>query len=332
MLDNFFESHFSKLDPFFNQAFILSRSYFSNIIYFSIPGLVHFDTKFYSAIERYRFPSISITGRWCGLNCEHCNGKILENMIPATNPEDLLAVCKKIKMKGGKGCLISGGSSKKGEVPLKDFIPTIKQIKNRLGLDVVVHTGIINPELAEALADAKIDAAMIDIIGSNKTIQKVYHPNITVDDFDQSLTLLEENRIPTVPHIVVGIHYGKLKGEKKALEIISKHNPAALVIVALTPLDKTPMEKITPPSPTDISRVILASRFLMPKKKIVLGCIRPGGKHKSETDILAIKAGVNGIAYPSEEGYNYAKNIGLDIRFSEECCSLIYREKMLQNN
>ena len=67
-------------------------------------------------------------------------------------------------------------------------------------------------------------------------------------------------------------------------------------------------------------------------KGIVLGCIRPGGKHKSETDILAIKAGVNGIAYPSEEGYNYAKNIGLNIRFSEECCSLIYREKMFQNN
>jgi uncharacterized radical SAM superfamily protein len=41
---------------------------------------------------------------------------------------------------------------------------------------------------------------------------------------------------------------------------------------------------------------------------------------------LSIKAGVNGIAYPSEEGYNYAKKIGLEIRFSEECCALMGKD------
>ena len=50
------------------------------------------------------------------------------------------------------------------------------------------------------------------------------------------------------------------------------------------------------------------------------------GGHKSETDILAIRAGVSGIAYPSEEGHNFAKKVGLNIKFSEKCCALTYRD------
>ncbi len=92
-----------------------------------------------------------------------------------------------------------------------------------MGLAVVVHTGIVYPKLAEALAEAEIDAAMIDIIGSNDSIQRVYHLNLTVDDFDRSLYLLEKNDIPVVPHVLVGIHYGKLKGEEETLRILSKY-------------------------------------------------------------------------------------------------------------
>jgi hypothetical protein len=213
---------------------------------------------------------------------------------------------------------------------LKDFVPTIKRVKHELALDVVVHTGIVYPELAKALAEADIDAAMIDIIGSNETIRSVYHPDLTVTHFDRSLSLLENEGIPFVPHVVVGIHYGKLKGEKKALQIISKYKPAALVIVALTPLMKTAMEHIKPPSPINIARVILAAKFMMPNIPLVLGCIRPGGEHKSKTDVLAIRGGVNGIAYPSEEGYNFAKKIGLQIKFSEECCALTYKDLITQ--
>ncbi|MCK4952960.1 radical SAM protein [Candidatus Bathyarchaeota archaeon] len=319
-----------QLTSLFNQAFKLSRTHFSDAIYFSVPGMVHFDTSFCTATHPNRFPSISVTGEKCHLNCEHCGRKILKNMIPATTPKKLLELCAKIKKEGGKGCLISGGSLKDGTVPLKNFIPAIKRVKHELGLDVVVHTGIVNPELAEALAEARIDGAMIDIIGSNETIRSVYHPNLTVTNFDHSLTLLEKEGIPIVPHVVVGLHYGKLKGEKRALQIISKHKPTALVIVALNPLEKTPMAQVKPPSPINVARVILAAKFMMPNIPIMLGCIRPGGKHKSKTDVLAIRGGVNGIAYPSEEGYNFAKKIGLQIKFSEECCALTYKDLITQ--
>jgi uncharacterized radical SAM superfamily protein len=167
---------------------------------------------------------------------------------------------------------------------------------------------------------------MIDIIGSTETLKTVYHLDVTDQVFESSLNLLEQNEIPIVPHILVGINFGKLKGEKKALEIISRHKVAAIIVVALMPLEKTPMENMICPQPMDISRVILAARLTNRKTPLILGCARPIGKQKSETDILAIKAGINGIAYPSEEGYVFAKKNGFKISFSEMCCSLIYKE------
>jgi len=291
-----------------------------------MPGMVHFETSFYTATDHLRFPGISVTGGRCYLNCEHCKGKLLETMIPATTPKRLWETCVKIKEAGGKGCLISGGSLKDGNVPLARFVPTIKRVKRELGLDVVAHTGIVYPRLAEALAEAHIDAAMIDVIGSSETIRRIYHLYLTTDAFDRSLSLLKQNQIPIVPHVVTGIHYGRLKGERRALQIISKHRPAAVIIVALMPLDQTPMEHLIPPSPLDIARVILASRFMMPDIPVLLGCARLRGEHKSETDILAIRAGVSGIAYPSEGGYDFAKKARLNIKFSEECCALAYRD------
>jgi len=247
-------------------------------------------------------------------------------MISATTPQKLLKVCCEIKSAGGTGCLISGGSLRDGGVPLMDFIPTIKQIKQEFGLRTVIHTGLVDPSLSEALADAGIDAAMIDIIGSNDTLKEVYHLNGDIQSFDRSLTLLEQNDIPTVPHIVVGIHYGKLKGEKLAIEMISRHHPAAIVIVAFMPLDHTPMEYTLPPSPLEVAQVILASRLLMPQTPLLLGCARPRGAHKVETDVLAIRAGVNGIAYPSEEVCQFAEKLGMDIKFHEKCCSLLWQD------
>ena len=48
--------------------------------------------------------------------------------------------------------------------------------------------------------------------------------------------------------------------------------------------------------------------------------------NKAKTDILAIKAGIKGIAYPSGEVYGYAKTLGLDIEFHQKCCSLIWQD------
>ena len=88
----------------------------------------------------------------------------------------------------------------------------------------------------------------------------------------------------------------------------------------------TPMQGTEPSSPEDIARVTLASRLLMPETPLLLGCARPAGMHKIETDIWAIKAGVDGIAFPSEDACEFAEELGLDIKFHQECCSLLWQE------
>ena len=196
-------------------AYMIRKKNFPDIIYFYNPGMIYFNTPYHKAINPYRFPAISITGKICYLNCEHCRGKLLETMLPALNPNDLFRICLKIKRKGGTGCLISGGCLKDGKVPLMKYISVIKQIKEKLKLKVVVHTGLVTHSIAEALASANVDGVMLDIIGANETIKRIYHLNHKVEDFENALAILEQHNIPTIPHIVVGLHFGRIKGQKK---------------------------------------------------------------------------------------------------------------------
>jgi hypothetical protein len=245
-------------------------------------------------------------------------------MYPATTPEKLFELCKKLKRRGALGCLISGGCLPDGSVPLGNFVDVIEKIKRELRLTVIVHTGVIDLQIAKALAQSNVDAALIDIIGSDETIRKICNMNVTVKDYARSLEALSESNINFVPHVIAGIHYGELKGEWHALEMISKFKPAALVIIAFMPIHGTQMEDVQPPRPVDIARVIAAARLMFSNVPLVLGCMRPKGKHRNETDILAIRAGVNAIAFPTEEAIEFAKSQGYSMTFSSLCCSQIY--------
>jgi len=272
------------------------------------------------------FPTISVTGDVCALKCKHCEGKILQTMHAATTPQKLTELCVELKRKGALGCLISGGCSSNGSVPLKQFIPAIVKIKRDLGLTVLVHTGIINFTTAQQLKDAGIDTALIDVVGSDETIQEICNLKVTVKDYAESLRALQDAKIDYVPHVIVGLHHGKLKGEFTALNMIALHKPSAVVIIAFMPLHGTNMANIMPPTSLDIAKVTATARFLFPQTPIVLGCMRPKGKHRNQTDILAIKAGVDAIAFPSEEAIKYAEHQGYNIKFSSYCCSQIYKD------
>jgi len=295
----------------------------SKKIYFYAPSFMYYKTSYYCSSQN-DFPTISVTGKGCALNCKHCGGKVLETMYPATEPQKLFDLCTQLKRKGASGCLISGGCLPNGSVPLEKFVDTIEKVKRELGLTVFVHTGIIDFDNAKKLGNAGVDATLIDIIGSDETIREIYNLNVTVKDYESSLKALHEVGIVFVPHVIVGLHYGKLKGEFHALKTISQYKPSALVIIAFMPIHETEMETVAPPKPADIAKVITAARLMFPQTPLVLGCMRPKGKHREETDILAIKAGVNAIAFPSEEAIKFAKNQGYDVSFSSFCCSQIY--------
>ncbi|MDH5483536.1 MAG: radical SAM protein [Candidatus Bathyarchaeota archaeon] len=294
-------------------------------IHFYTPSFMYYKTSYYRSSPK-DFPTISVTGRSCALKCKHCGGKVLETMYPAVTPKELFGTCAQFKQNGAIGCLISGGCLPDGSVPLEKFVDAIAKVKRELSLTVFVHTGIIDLDTAKRLKKAGVDSALIDIIGSDETIKEIYNLNVTVEDYENSLGALHEAGIVFVPHVIVGLHYGKLKGELNALEKIAKYKPSALVIIAFMPIHGTEMDAFKPPRPIDIAKVIAAARLMFPRTPLVLGCMRPKGRHRTESDILAIKAGVDAIAFPAEQAIKFAEKQGYETAFSSFCCSQIYHD------
>lgn len=313
----------------YKSAWEIARQNFGNEIFFFAPTIKRYETEeFTQSCNSCYFMPVSITGAGCELNCEHCGRKILKAMKATTTPKALFDYAKEIAKRGAKGMLISGGSTKDGVVPIRPFLPTIARIKQEFGFKIVAHLGILNEETVKEIKDSDgIDTAMMDIVGSNDTLRQVYHLNdVTCKDFENSLQLLCEYEINTVPHVVIGLHYGKIVGEYQALKIISNYKIESLVLVGLLPQAGTKMANVTPPPPDEIGEVFKQARCIFPKTPVLLGCQRPLGKHKLKTEILALKSGLNGIAYPSKGIVTFAKVIGLKPQFSQMCCSLIFQQ------
>lgn len=292
-------------------------------IRFYAPSFTHYKTQHFCSNQN-SFPTISITGNSCALNCKHCGGKVLETMHPALTPKATLDLAKQLKQNGASGCLISGGCLPDGTVPLDKFVPALKHIKQEFGLTVFVHTGILSQKTAVGLKQAGVDAALIDVIGSEETVSKVYNLKVSVSDYANSLKALDSSGLNFVPHVIVGLNEGELDGEYEALKMISQVNPSAIVIIAFMPIHGTEMAETSPPKPLDIAKVIATARQMFPQTPIVLGCMRPKGTLRSQTDVLALKAGADAIAFPSQEAIRYAQSKGYKTLFSSFCCAQIY--------
>ncbi len=292
-------------------------------IHFYAPSFAYYKTKYYCSSPT-NFPTISITGTICASKCKHCGGKLLETMHSAVSPQELFDLCVKLKQDGAQGCLVSGGCLPDGSVPLDGFVGTLERIKQELGLTIFVHTGLTNSETAVSLKAVGVEAALIDVIGSAETIEKIYNLNIALEDFENSLKALDKAGLNFVPHVIVGLNEGKLDGELQALKMISQVHPSAIVIIAFMPIHGTVMAKTPAPKPIDIAKVTLAARLMFPDTPLILGCMRPKGTQRDETDVLALKAGVNAIAFPSEEAIKYVKKESCQISFSSYCCAQMY--------
>ncbi|MDI6800146.1 MAG: radical SAM protein [Actinomycetota bacterium] len=307
-------------------AFKIRKENFMDDVYFYAPTIKRYETdEFKNSSDPYFVP-ISITGADCSLKCDHCKAKILKAMHEAKDPERLFAMASEFKDKGAKGLLVSGGSDHRGIVPLLPFAESLKRIRDELGLKVIVHTGLVDEELAKALGEAKVEAAMLDMIGSDRTIKGVYHLKAAATDFERSLSLLCEQGVRVAPHVVIGLDRGRIDGEYGALEMIARYPVDSMVLVGLSPKPDTPMDGVTPPSPLEMGEIFAHARSIFPKVPVLLGCERASGEEKVEVEALALRSGLNGIAYPSEGIVAYSRELGLEPKFSELCCALLYEE------
>ncbi len=273
---------------------------------------------------RNSFPAFSITGGACALNCDHCQAKILDPMIPATRPEELdRKVRDLVLLQNLKGFLLSGGSNRRNEVPYDRFYPTIAALKRDFPyLRIAVHTALLDERRARRMEEAGIDIAMTDVIGSQETIRDVYHLDRPVADFERTLAALSATTMEIVPHIVIGLHYGRLLGEERALELVARYPVSALVLVIVMPFYAPPDRPFALIPPEAAAKVFLAAKRRIPDLPVQLGCARPAGSHKLATDAYAVMAGLNGIAYPAEGVVALARAIGRPVAQEHACCSL----------
>ena len=270
------------------------------------------------------FPAFSITGGTCALNCDHCQAKILEPMIPATSPAELdRKVRDLVLLKDLRGFLLSGGSNRRNEVPYDRYYPTIEKLKRDFpDLRIAVHSALLDERRARLMQDAGVDVAMMDVIGAQETIRDVYHLDRTVADFEATLASLSATSMDVVPHIVIGLHYGRLLGENNALDIISRHQVAALILVVVTPIYAPAERSFATISTDDVAKVLIAARQRINHAPVQLGCVRPAGRHKLITDAYAVMAGFDGIAYPADEIVALARAIGRPVTQEHACCSI----------
>ncbi|MBN1552213.1 radical SAM protein [bacterium] len=305
------------------RAWNIGRRQFGNNIICYFPGMFYFYGK------RGKYPAVSITGNQCDLQCDHCKGRLLESMIPAVTPEHLYALCKRLEDNGHLGILISGGCDESGCIPWQPFIPVIRQIKEETNLFISMHCGFSNDKDIDRLASSKVDQILIDVVGSDETIENIYHLENGLDHLKRTLSKLKLSGIPIIPHILLGLNYGVINSEWSALEMVQDINPGLLVVIVIMSLQQTPMSAVKPPTLDDIIDFFSACRVRLPLTEIALGCAR--SRHRLDIEKAAIDCGFNRIAIPSAEVCEYARKQHLQVLFQNTCCSVPYMESFNEN-
>jgi len=235
---------------------------------------------------RKSFPALSVTGKECSLNCKHCQGIYLKHMIPIT-PETLYNLCTNNNL---KGALISGGCDFNGKVPLDNFLPVIKRIKEETDLLINVHTGLVNEKVAKELKRAKIDCVSFDFVFDDKIIKDVYNLNRTSRDYIKTMKILSKY-LNVAPHLCIDLNFGKSGREMEALEVLSKFKIKKLVLLVLKPTRGTEMENVK----IDLENVQNVFEKASEFENVSLGCMRP---RDEKIEKKAFKLGFD-IAKPS---------------------------------
>ncbi len=295
----------------------------SRPIRFSTPTFKEYTSSELRGCGKNVFPAFSITAGGCALMCDHCQAKVLEPMIPTTSPEMLdRKVRDLILLQDLQGFLLSGGSTRRNEIRYERYYPVIENLKRDFPhLKIAIHTALIDEAGAKMMESAGVDTAMMDVIGAAQTIQEVYHVERPVDDFEATLAALCTTCMEIVPHVVIGLHYGRVLGEANALSIIGRHPIHALVLVVVMPF-YAKAGTFMAPDTQEVGRVFLEARRRLPERQVLLGCARPPGMHKRVTDSYAVMAGLDGIAFPADGMVAVAKAIGRPAHHEHACCSI----------
>ncbi len=265
-----------------------------------------------------KFPSISITGDKCWLNCDYCRGRFLRGMDHVYTPKQLYDLAKYYAHRGVVGLMISGGFTPEGYLPVKPYLGVLKSIKRDFNLVLNIHPGLIDHELIVELRDAGIDIVDYEFIVDDIVIKKIKHlAKKSWIDYVKTYEDLLWNGPPYIaPHILIGARYGVIGYEYRAIDLLREYDPYITVFLVLIPDKNTPMRNVKPPSIHEIVGVVEYARRSL-RGEISMGCMRPPLMKNLLDDELLRRGLVDRIVNPHPR---LIEKYGL--RRIPTCCSL----------
>ena len=266
-------------------------------------------------IPGIKFPSVSVTGSACALNCAHCGRHYLQGMRRPTTG-GLLEYCLNLEREGYTGCLLSGGMDPRLKVPLDRHAEEIKEVKRRTGLKLNAHVGFIDESDLEWVK--YVDAVSLDFVASDDVIKRVYKINRTVEDYLRVLDLLTGAGVRVATHITIGLDFGRIGWEYGAINTLLQYPIDVLVLDVLIPTKGTEMENVPKPGVEESLNVVRYAREKF-EGEISIGCMRPTGGWRLDFDRGAVLAGVDRLTNPPRRIVEWAKKVR-DVEIIYECC------------
>ncbi|NJE61922.1 radical SAM protein [Thermococcus sp. 21S7] len=266
-------------------------------------------------IPGVKFPSISLTGNYCSLNCAHCGRHYLEGMRKPTR-KNLVDYCLGLEREGYTGCLLSGGMDSRLKVPIDRYAAEIREIKRRTGLKLNAHVGFIDESDLEWVR--YVDAVSLDFVGDDGVIRRVYGIDKTVGDYLRILDLLTGAGVRVAPHITIGLDFGRIGWEYRAIDLLMEYPIDVLVLDVLIPTKGTDMENVPKPGVEESLRVVEYARERF-DGEISIGCMRPLGRWRVDFDRGAVLAGVDRLTNPPRKVIEWAKSVR-NVEIIYECC------------
>ena len=266
-------------------------------------------------IPGVKFPSISLTGSYCFLNCAHCGRHYLEGMKKPTRKE-LLNFCLDLERSGGLGCLLSGGMDSRLKVPIDRYADELREIKRKTSLKLNAHVGFIDETDLEWLKF--VDVVSLDFVGDDDVIKRVYKIDKTVKDYLRIVELLTENGIKVAPHVTIGLDFGRIHWEYKAIDLLVQYPIDVLVLDVLIPTKGTEMENVPKPGVEESLKVVEHARERF-DGELSIGCMRPTGRWRLEFDMGAVLRDVDRLTNPPRKVIEWAKTLR-DVEIIYECC------------
>ena len=288
---------------------------------FAAPRIKKYETDDFRPSHEPRFVAVSLNGEACHLQCDHCRTRMLKALYKVESPEGFRVLASRLAARGCRGMLLTGGCGADGTIPLPPYVDVAREARNEFRLRYAVHTKMVTEEFARAAAAVGTELLMTDLVGDDESLRTVYHlRSCGIEDVRKSLDLAEAHGLRLAPHIMIGIAWGKVVGERVALDMLRGRNVAALSLVVLTPLRLTPMAGVKIDLPA-VLEFLSEARQAFPDIRMTLGCAKTGGKTQRVLEEHALKLGFDAIAYPSEGIVDLARAMGYEVRLSEACCS-----------